>query len=117
MRTVANTTVYHCDYCRKKLLRKHAMVRHELNCYSNPINKPKCSGCIHLEEIKKVIGVECSNDHDYELKANSFWCNKLKMGLYPQKAVRLGLIDNYPEQFEDEKRMPTECEHFEDNNF
>mgnify|MGYP003560170479 CR=1 FL=1 len=52
MKVQENITLYSCDFCKKRMVRKHAMIKHEPSCYSNPENKPACSDCKFLEEIK-----------------------------------------------------------------
>ena len=51
MKTKENVTVYHCDFCPKKLFVKSAMTRHEKKCSKNPINIRACFDCINCEEV------------------------------------------------------------------
>lgn len=41
-------TQYSCDFCKKKLIKKDAMVLHELSCVFNPINIQPCMNCRYL---------------------------------------------------------------------
>jgi len=108
--------VYSCDFCKKKLFRKGAMTRHERFCTSNPMNFTKCTLCKFIVEDKKEIEI---HDYDYGCpstrKVNSFRCSKKEIGLYPLKVIRLKIIDRYPETFEGEILMPTECDDFKPN--
>lgn len=103
-------TIYTCDYCKKTYFRKHACEKHELWCNSNPKNKKACSGCVNL--IKVEINVE-NNHPEYAstfLFFDAFKCTVFDKLLYPTIVQRKGLLDRYPETFEDQEPMPTECD-------
>lgn len=112
MKTRDNITLYVCEFCNKYLVRKNAMATHELHCTKNPENFSACSGCVFLKEGKESI--DSGGDEPYLVTTyRTFFCNKLNTGVYPNKAVKKGLIEKYPEQFESQIRMPTHCDHFE----
>lgn len=111
MKVKENVTLYICDHCRKRLIRKSAMEKHEVDCTQNPANRSKCGGCVFLKEVQKEFWVDTYGGETAR-KANGFFCTKLNVGMYPHKAVRLGLVDKYPDQFDGEIKMPTECVHW-----
>ena len=41
---------YTCDYCKKKLIRKQAMITHELRCTHSPVNQRPCLECKYLDK-------------------------------------------------------------------
>lgn len=114
MKTIKNVTVYKCEFCKKTLFRKHAMIRHEKFCESNPENSKACSGCMFLEE--ETIEHVRYNHYGSEsiTSSTSFKCVKKDILVYPTKVERLGLPEKYPETFEDQIPMPKECEDFDD---
>jgi len=102
--------VYYCEFCKKHLFVKHAMIKHELNCYSNPKNFAQCSTCIHCEQIDVQYsfqgyydGISCV---DTTGTTRGFRCNAKGIEIYPFKAVKKGLIEKYPETFEGKQLMP-----------
>lgn len=114
---VKETTVYKCEFCKKKMFVKHAMQRHEKYCSNNPENFKACSGCVHLEEI--AISYEVGDDYNnepIEKTATGFRCKKLDQKMYPTKAERKGLPEKYPHTFHDQVPMPKECEYREEYN-
>ncbi len=117
MKIKENITLYSCDYCKKKLQVKHAMIRHEEFCYLNPKNTPACSGCDFLKEIQKTIYFNSLYNPDSESSriVKAFNCTKLNKELYPLSALRRDLPSKYPETFEDAELMPNNCEHFSFN--
>ena len=112
MKIEENVTVYQCEYCNKKLFRKHSMVRHEEFCSYNPKNKCACSGCDHLEEttVTYLSGYGDMMGNEAERTAIAFHCKKLDKMLYPLKVARLKLDEKYPETFEGQELMPNKCE-------
>ena len=114
MKILENITHYQCDYCGKKMVRKHAMINHEPNCYSNPENKRACSGCSFLEEIQIDYMVQFGGPdgvYEEERQVKGFKCKKLNQTMYPFKAERNGLPDLYPETFANQVPMPKTCKH------
>jgi hypothetical protein len=112
MKTKENVTVYSCDFCVKKLFRKHAMIKHEKFCESNPINKNACSDCRFLKEDR----VEVGTNGDQEVYRKGFLCAKKNINIYPIKVEKLGLPERYPDTFEDQEPMPKDCD-FHENYF
>jgi len=76
-----NVTIYKCDFCRKKLMVKHAMVRHEKWCESNPENFKKCSGCVNLQETTTKIEWDYSDQCGMRT-FKAFRCTNLDKLLY-----------------------------------
>lgn len=114
MKTTENITVYQCDFCKKKLFRKHAMLSHENWCNQNPKNWRACEGCKFIEEIKIDYFIPYLNGDDgcKTLSTSGFKCNKLDKILYSFKAEKKKLPERYPETFENQEPMPNSCKHF-----
>ena len=114
MEIIENKPIYKCNHCGKYLIRKYAMIKHEVQCSKNHINYPNCVGCSFLEEKKEYIEF---NPHS-GMWSRSFYCNKKQIGLYPNKVIYKGLLEKYPKQFENCINMPIKCNDFEfDNEF
>lgn len=114
MKIKTGVTVYRCDHCKKKMFRKGAMERHEKWCDSNPDNHKACSDCCFLQET--TVGVYSGTDPygDANTKyVKAFKCTKLDKMLYPLKVQQKGLVEKYPDTFEEQEPMPKECEHKE----
>ncbi len=109
-------TIYSCDFCKKRLIRKQAMEKHEEFCFMNPVNTPACQGCEFIKEIKKEIYYYTGRGEETRT-AKAFHCIKLDKELYPISAARRGLPEKYPETFEEAELMPSKCEHSTAFNF
>lgn len=121
MKTIENVTIYKCDFCKKELKRKHAMINHELKCSRNPLNFRACmNGCAFLE--REVIDVDFLVGYDYEngetdyytRQINAFKCTKFDKIMYPYSIEKSNALTSYPETFEYQEPMPKECESFEE---
>lgn len=115
MKVTENVTVYKCDFCKKKLFRKHAMVLHEKWCTYNHANHMKCMGCKNLEVGK----FEWSNEHGAHttsdlLTSSNFKCKVTGKEMFPIKALKKNLPTKYPHDFENKVVMPKECNVFVD---
>ena len=122
MKIIENITLYKCDFCKKELKRKHAMINHELGCSNNPINIKACMSCIHLEQIKKDVWFEGTHHPDYGSggdykNVSVFKCVKLNKLMYPFNIEKANLPDKYPSTFEDQESMPNKCNSFEENSY
>ena len=91
------------------------MIKHEFQCGNNPINIRPCFGCTHLEngndgsnEVYFIAGGEI--DSRVEKTRDYFYCNKKQIKIYAPKAKFKGLLEKYPEHFEDQEPMPITCE-------
>jgi len=124
MKIKENVTLYQCDFCKKELKRKHAMIEHEKFCNNNPENHKIClSGCSHL--TNENIFVTYEKGYDFinsetlyeDRKVNCFKCNKLDKLMYPYSIEKSIALEKYPETFEYQEPMPKECEHFNDDVF
>lgn len=109
-----NITLYICQHCKKRMLRKAAMEKHEPACYSNPENFRACTGCLYLDEIEATVYFDTYNGEGTR-KFKSFKCSKLDKIMYPYKVEKKGLLDKFPESFEDQEPMPKSCELHSDN--
>lgn len=120
MKTIENVTIYKCDFCTKELKRKHAMIRHEENCQSNPENSKACHFCEHLEKIDKEVWFENPYYHpDYSISKEGdyrevkvFKCTKLDKLMYPFSIEKRELPNRFPSTYEDQGPMPKECSDF-----
>lgn len=112
------TTVYFCDYCKKKLFRKHAMEHHEKFCNKKPENETACQYCAHLKETTNTVESNIGDPYNgggIEITVKAFECTKLNKMLYPLKVVRTGRLEKNPEWFEEQELMPNKCEHSTNN--
>lgn len=121
MKTIENVTIYKCDFCDKKLYRKHAMVNHESKCYNNPENHRAClNGCKYLEtrKIEYETGVMDMWGEPLTRVGNTFFCNKFsKYMLHPKVENEELLMYVYDdEEGVEQSSMLKECEEF-DNGF
>lgn len=112
--------VFYCEHCNKHGLSKSAMLRHEKFCSSNPLNQHACYTCKHLKhcegediEIHYEGGGNILTRH--EKGAQYFSCEKLNKTLYNIVALRKKLPEKYPEHFEGQELMPTNCDSWEFN--
>ena len=65
MKVLNNVTIYKCDFCKKELKRKHAMIKHEEICNNNPVNKRPCLSCQNFEMVRiKYEGIGYENMAD-----------------------------------------------------
>ena len=102
---------YKCDFCKKKLERQSAMIRHEDLCSCNPKNFSACSNCVHLVETTiDITRIGGEYGEPYTTKSKSFHCKHFDKILYPMIVVRKGLLKRYPETFEEQELMPNKCE-------
>jgi len=100
-------TAFKCDFCGKKLERKHAMVYHELICSKNPENKRACFGCKFLGMKEDVVFIDQYNGTGERI-VFALFCKKKDIYVYPPKVEIKGNmldLDNEP--------MPKECDLFE----
>lgn len=123
MTTKENVTLYKCDFCKKQLFRKHAMLKHEEGCINNPKNKIVCfSGCAYLEQIDLDYDVFVGRHYEdgesilNTRKSTCFKCLKNDQLMYSFAAEKRDLPNKYPEDFEDQKPMPKiTCPDFKSN--
>lgn len=115
MKIKENITLYICDYCKKKYQKKNFCEDHEFYCTKNPINIAACHGCDYIKSTTTIVYYDV-HDGEHDRKCNSFFCEKLQKGVYPNKVVRIGLLDKHPENFENQIQMPNECEFFKQSN-
>jgi len=116
MKVKDNVTVFQCEHCNKKLFRKHAMENHEKWCFHNPDNKKACADCSFLKSEKvaytRFYFNGYYNETEENKESNGFRCTKKDKLLYPLKAEKKGLPQEYPETFADQEPMPKECDQF-----
>ena len=109
-----NVTLYKCDFCGKKLFRKHAMSNHEEVCFNNPKNFKACMDCKFLEKIQ--IDAPWNQGHpDYcsnEKQVSTFNCNKLDKMMFPFSIERKKLHIKY-DTYADQEPMPNQCDSHE----
>lgn len=119
MTTKEGITLYGCDFCKKKLFAKHAMIKHEDNCPNNPKNHRPCLSCKHLDRAK--IEVEFRGygspeyGEDYIMQEKEvFKCTLYDKLMFPFSIERKDLHNKYPETYQDQEPMPKQCEGYED---
>lgn len=108
MITIQNTTLYKCEYCRKKYEVKSACENHIPYCPKNPENKHKCfQGCANL--IKTEKRVDIGDSWGREPLCTFFTCKVTGVEMYSYIAERLGLGIAL-----EGERMPLKCESYID---
>lgn len=112
MKTKENVTLYECDFCKKKMQRKHSMENHEIRCAKNPANVPKCYDCENCEKVP--IRYE-RNGGDILEKGSAFVCNVQKdFFMFPPSIGFRGgppYSEYHGEEIE-QNPMPMECDKF-----
>lgn len=123
MKEIKNVTLYKCDFCKKELKRKHAMVNHELSCSQNPINHRACLNfCIHLEQksIEYDSGrLEYEDGEPIFKDGKAFFCKKHNKFLLHPKVEGEQLLEWVWHKKEEvqQHNMPITCEDFCDDIF
>lgn len=112
MKIRENVTLFICDFCKKRLIKKAAMQRHEKFCSLNPENHAACSLCSHCILKKEYFLYNEGSEDQIETPSNTFFCEAKQIGQYPIKAVKKGLLVKYPETFKNQELMPKECDLF-----
>ena len=117
-----NVTIYKCEFCKKKMFREKAMKNHELFCYKNPENIKACIDCKFIETIEKELEFVSYTQGDgwtdvdyYKKKVDVFRCSRLDKIMYPFKVEKMGINEKYPETFDGQEPMPSNCESRESN--
>lgn len=107
--TEKTTTIFSCDFCKKKYFAKRWAIYHEKICMKNPENKRLCYDCEYL--TKKTLN---RDDSEYPV-LEIFYCDKKQIGLYPsQSEIRNNILDlgDY-----ENVEMMKECEEFKKHEF
>lgn len=104
---VKDVTMYTCDHCGKRLIRKHAMLKHEENCIKNPENIPACYDCNHCTDEDITYCFQTEVDDFEEVDSKCLKCKLTGQLMYSPKANRIA--KKYPEQFEDQVPCPETC--------
>ena len=125
MKTIQNVTIYKCDFCKKELKLKHAMIKHETQCNCNPENFKKCTqGCVFLETEEIDVDFETYYDYEngeqnyYAKKVSVFKCKKFNKLMYPYSIEKKDLPNRFPNTYDGQEPMPKECDSFNnDQNF
>ncbi len=111
MKITENVTVFKCDFCTKKLYRRHAMVKHEDQCLNNPKNHKACFDCIFLDKVKTDVYWMVGSPEYVEnsKQASVFKCTKLDKLMFPYSIERRKLHEKY-DTYSDQEPMPSICE-------
>lgn len=123
MTTKENVTQYGCDFCKKKLIVKSAMIRHEDNCLNNPKNIRPCLSCDHMERVKMDVEFIRGYNHQYgetefyTKEIDVFRCKLYDKMMFPFSIERKDLHNIYPETYSGQEPMPKECEGFKELTF
>ena len=107
MKITENITLYHCDYCKKKLFRKGSMTRHEETCLNNPKNHKACFNCIFLEKTEQEVawGHENPFTEMGSKKIEMFKCSKLDKLMFPYRIERKKLHERF-DTYANQEPMP-----------
>lgn len=127
MKTIENITIYKCDFCKKELKRKHAMVNHETQCNFNPINlRPCLNGCKHLERKPVILDIGIDDYYSGEPTTrtyNGFYCSLKEIYLLHQKIehknefIKSEVTYDEKDNEISQESMPKECNKYNDNPF
>lgn len=109
MKKLENQTRYRCDHCGKEYKVGPACEKHEIKCSRNPENLIACLGCTFLREVEKNYEIEAPYGYMNDTR-KGFYCLQKQVRMYPPKAVHSGIVDKYPETFEEDILMPKKCE-------
>ena len=115
MNIIENVTIYECEWCGKKMLRKSSMTRHEKFCTRNPENVSMCRKCENMNVYLEKLPEDSDYLTDSEIRV--FRCMVTGKRLCSPKFAK-----RYPEISKMlvshrllDAKMPTEaegCEHF-----
>lgn len=113
-----DVTIFICEHCEKKMFAKGAMTKHEKWCNYNPANHRVCHDCKFLEETIIEYSVDvCEDEYQGSIKrkTTAFKCThpEINKMVYPFKAEKKLLPIRFPETFDGQIPMKSECEHFE----
>lgn len=97
-------TIYKCDHCGKNYLRQKACQNHEAYCSKKWACQPQCFQCKFFQRWKETV-----QGRDTQYLSNRYGCEKMGVLLYPEKAVRKGLLEKNPELFVDAIQIPRSC--------
>lgn len=98
-------TVYECDHCKKRYFVKHACVKHEKYCWSNPANHYACFDCKFLVKDREIY--DAGPYHSVSVR--TFTCTKLDKQMHSIKAEKLN-----HSCLGHTELMPLQCEHRKD---
>lgn len=110
---IENVTIYKCEFCSKKLYRKHAMLKHEDLCFNNPKNIKACMNCEFLEKIQiNAHWLVGNSEHvDNSKQVDVFRCNKLDKLMFPFSIERRKLHEKF-DTYSEQEPMPSKCDEF-----
>jgi hypothetical protein len=113
-----NVTIYQCEFCKKKLYKKYAMLKHEDLCNNNPKNFKACMDCKFLEKIQIDVHWIIGNPEDVEnnKQVGVFKCNKLDKLMFPFSIEKKKLHERFS-TYADQEPMPINCEDKEERNW
>lgn len=104
--------VYRCDHCNRPMVSAGLMKIHERMCKMNPNNDHKClQWCKHLVCEKEEIIDDYGDISGY---GKSFYCEKTEEHMYSYKLERFKHNEG---RIKGLKRMPLECNDYEDKDF
>lgn len=113
MKITDNITVYQCEFCKKKLFRKHAMEHHEKYCRLNPEMERVCYDCIFKKETVVKVHKQGEHGEPYTEDYKAYSCEKLNTLIYHPIVERKKMIKKMPSVFENQIPMKKDCEHYE----
>jgi len=98
--------IYKCEFCNKLYQVKKSAIKHELQCWKNPLNNRPCFNCNHLVK-NRVTVYENYYGEDNERSVDLLYCNKKLIFLYPPKVELKG---NAFDLDEINEPMPKQCD-------
>jgi len=111
MKIIKDITMYICNHCNKKYLRKQACIKHEARCNKNPVNKRPC-----LESCKHLGQKNVSHEEGFSIaSATTFYCKLSKKTMYHPICEYKPSLSEFVELTEQEP-MPKKCSDYKENN-
>lgn len=113
----SETKVYKCEYCNRLSVNKGGMVRHEICCKRNPINKTPCASCKYLDKAIEyydpygnfISEMEALTGYEHYRKVTQMLCIKKNLKLYHPRIMRFGKERAKLIISQCDMQMPTEC--------
>lgn len=93
MKTLTNVTLYFCDGCNKRYVKKFACEAHEKTCSRVVGNKPQCTSCVNFTKEKAVYYDLCFGEQRYTSN-EIFMCKKYNEYMVSKKGATNGLLSS-----------------------
>jgi hypothetical protein len=93
MKTLTNVTLYFCDGCNKRYVKKIACEAHEKTCSRVVGNRPQCTGCSNFTKEKAVYDDPWSGS-EQETGNEIFLCKKYNEHMVSKKGATNGFLSS-----------------------